>query len=308
MPMTRAMYGRDDAKIDAPHVDQNRAFFYAHLGLIFLRGDILVVRSGLHTALCSALPDAHRTLRIALNCLLFVGIAGGYGGCSGEGVFRKDAAMTTAKLFVSTLTTCLLATLPLAAQESPPRFEVEAAAPAVGDPVVRLDFTVPTIGVAGTTHGAGLNVGVGVRLAHQSGHGVRFDFANASTAGFQILGSPAHLASNSYDLSYFHRIRLEGNDRSGIGLDVGGGLSVQEIRFVQGSGFWSPAPPTVAESVADGMHVGGTLAAALDGRVYGFVIGLDLRAHTTFALAAQPGDMSVQADLSLNLNVGFGFH
>lgn len=307
--MTRAMYGRDDAKIDAPHVDQNRAFFYAHLGLIFLRGDILVVRSGLHTALCSALPDAHRTLRIALNCLLFVGIAGGYGGCSGEGVFRKDAAMTTAKLFVSTLTTCLLATLPLAAQESPPRFEVEAAAPAVGDPTFRFDVTLPSVGFVGTSaHGDGWQVGLSLRLAHESGHGARFDLAGGHTRGVQLFSNDAFVSAATYDLSYFYRVRLAGNDRVGLGLDLGVGLSFQELHFHQPSSFWGSDPAPVSENLADGLHVGGVAIAALDGRIYGFLFGADVRAHAVAATQGRGNDAAAQYDVSLNFNVGFGFH
>ena len=79
--MTRAMYGGDDAKVDAIHVDQNRAFFYAREALIFLRTCNFALRTRLHIPLCSALRVAHRMLRVVTICRLFARLEAGHGGC-----------------------------------------------------------------------------------------------------------------------------------------------------------------------------------------------------------------------------------
>lgn len=217
--------------------------------------------------------------------------------------------MTTAKLFVSTLSTCLLAALPLAAQEAPASPEVEAAAPAAGDPTFRFDVTLPSVGFVGTSaHGEGWQVGLSLRLAHESGHGARFDLAGGQTDGVQLLSNSAFVSTATSDFSYFYRVRLAGNDRVGLGVDFGVGLSVQELHFHQPSSFFGSDPAPVSENLADGLHVGGVASAALDGRLYGFIFGADVRAHAALATQGQANDAAVQYDVSLNLNIGFGFH
>lgn len=217
--------------------------------------------------------------------------------------------MTTTKLFVSTLTTCLLAALPLAAQEVPAGPEVEAAAPALRDPMVRVDFALPAVGVTGTSaDGSGWQASIGVRVAHQSGHGVRFDLSAGQTRAIQFLSSSAYVSSTSYDLSYLYRVRLVGDDRLGIGMDFGAGLAVQTLFFNQPTSWFGSSPPHVNESIADGVHMGGVAIAAIDGRVYGFTFGADVRAHAVFATQGQSGDSVAQYDVSLNTSLGFGFY
>ena len=169
---------------------------------------------------------------------------------------------------------------------------------------MRVDFQLPALGHVQTTSDNGaVQVGAGVRVGHESGHGVRFDVLAWVDLGFVNGGH-----GSSWDLSYFYRLRLSGNDRLGLGVDFGGGLSVQNLYWAS-AGWGSSAPTTPArETIADGTHVGGVLIAALDGRVYGFTFGVDVRAHSVFALQGQAGDAAVQADVSLNTSLGFGFY
>lgn len=213
--------------------------------------------------------------------------------------------MTNTKLFFTTLATCTLMTLPLAAQET----ATEATPPVPSESTVRLDLGVPSVGVATTTaEGGATQLGLSVRVAHRSGHGARFDFLGWATNDLQLFNSAGYASAVSYDFSYFYRFQLAGDDRLGLGLDLGGGMSVQTIEFHQASTLFGPTPPRVDENVADGVHLGGVLIAALDGRAYGFTFGIDVRAHTTFALQGASNDARVQADLSLNTSVGFGFY
>ena len=213
--------------------------------------------------------------------------------------------MTRTKLFFTTLATCTLMTLPLGAQET----AREATSPVPNEPTVRVDFALPSVGVATTTaEGSATQLGVGIRVAHQSGHGARFDLAGWATNDLQLFNSAGYASAVSYDFSYFYRFQLAGNERFGMALDLGGGSSLQTIEFHQASTLFGPSPSRVEENVADGVHLGGVLIAALDGRADGFTFGIDVRAHTTFALQGASNDARVQADLSLNTSLGFGFY
>ena len=214
------------------------------------------------------------------------------------------------KLFVSTFASAVLATLPLAAQDAPaPTPQLEAEAPASSDPTFRFDVTLPSVGVVGASaDGAGWQVGLSLRLAHESGHGARFDLSGGQTDGVQLLSNSAFVSTESYDFSYFYRVRLAGNDRLGLGVDFGVGLSVQALRFHQPSSFWGSDPAPVSENLADGLHLGGVAVAALDGRIYGFIFGADVRAHAVAATQGQSNDARAQYDVSLNATIGFGFH
>jgi len=215
-------------------------------------------------------------------------------------LLKGHIPMTHTKLFFTTLTTCTLLTLPLAAQET----ALESATPVQSAPQVRVDIQLPSVGVVGTTaQGSAAQAGVGIRVGHQSGHGVRFDLL--AWDDLRLFASGAY--ATSFDLSYFYRLRLAGDDRLGMGIDLGGGLSVQDIHFSRASSWGEPAPE-ITETIADGAHLGGVLIAALDGRAYGFTFGIDVRAHSVFALQGAPGDSSMQADLSLNTSLGFGFY
>lgn len=182
------------------------------------------------------------------------------------------------------------------------------------DPELRLDVAFPAFGFAvASFEGAPVYVGGHVTVAHRSGHGVRVGAGAALDTGGSFLGShPAHGDAWMLDVDYVYRLRLVGNDRMGLGLDLSGGVSGGEVRFHQAtSGFcWSNcgAPPAVEEHVADGAHLGANVGASLDLRLTGFSFGIDLRYRPTFALEAQAGDELAQHLFTATAYLGFGFY
>jgi len=209
--------------------------------------------------------------------------------------------MTDAKLLLITALSLLTHTLPVGAQAPSPAVQ-EAIAPATPSaPEWRSDVTIPSMGIAVTPANAGLSIGVGVRLAHVSGHGVRLD------VGYSPLILDQEVYSRGVDLSYLYRFRLLGNDRVGLGLDLAAGLAFQELRYRHTIGFFmGPHYTPETEDVADGANMGGVVSVALDGRFYGFVIGVDVRAHGVYGLQAEPGDRPFHGDVSANFTIGFG--
>ncbi len=179
-------------------------------------------------------------------------------------------------------------------------------------PEWRVDVGVPSVGVgtatdAGNAGNAMLAVGVHVALAHRSGHG--FSIAGEYTTSSLFFG--AGRSSALIDADYRYRFRLLGDDRVGIGLDLGAGLSGGEV---EGHGsrncFWGCADvePTPAPPVSNGAHLGSNLDASLDLRLSVFYVGVRARARALVALEPTAGHSAVQADVTGSLYLGFGFY
>ena len=172
------------------------------------------------------------------------------------------------------------------------------------------------IGASTLDGNTAMSFGVGLRLAHRSGHGA---FVSASIydgdPALNILGpSPAHAGAWLFDAGYLHRLRLAGDDRTGLGLDLEGGLSGGRASFYQPtSGCWfsssCSSPPQVEEHVADGSYIGPSVGGSLDVRAWGFTIGLDVRYRLLFALdRSEATDRLDQHVFTAGLHLGFGIY
>lgn len=189
-----------------------------------------------------------------------------------------------------------------------------SAATAQTDPAFRLDLGVPNIGIGVATFDPELLIAAGahVALAHLSGHGARVDFVYLSPDTGMLFGPHrAHGESWMVDGAYFYRVRVAGNDRLGLGLDLSAGLTVAEVHFRQATNglcFGScGTPDVVVERVADGAHLGPNVGAALDFRAYGFVLGIDVRYRALLGLEATAGDRIDQHAFSATASLGIGF-
>lgn len=188
------------------------------------------------------------------------------------------------------------------------------AAAAQSDPSFRLDFAGPNVGIGAATFDPELlrAVGAHVTLAHHSGHGARIDLTYLFPDSGPFLGPHrAHGEAVLVDSAYLHRLRLAGNDRLGLGLDLTAGITAGEVSFYQPTGGLCfsncPRPDPVEERVADGAQIGPNFGAALDFRAYGFVLGIDVRYRALLGLEAQPGDRVDQHAFSASASLGFGF-
>jgi hypothetical protein len=182
-------------------------------------------------------------------------------------------------------------------------------------PEWRVDMGVPSVGVGVVTdvnpddEGRNLGIGAHVTVAHRSGHGVRVGLA-FSLGG---LGGTERRNSSFVDAGYVHRFRLVGDDRLGLGLDVGGGLSVGSVidrgydcSALNGVFCMSIPDP---RRVADGAHLGINAGASFDLRLFGFTMGLDVRGRAAAAL--ERNDMrssALQAEMLASIYLGFGFY
>jgi hypothetical protein len=171
-------------------------------------------------------------------------------------------------------------------------------------PEWRVDVGLPSMGVGTATDlpstSTMLQLGSHVTVAHRSGHGARIGVGTS----FNGLLSESRSAA-IVDAGYVHRFRLTGDDRLGLGLDVGGGLSVGHIADSGGLCFGECTPRT---AVSDGAHLGLNAGASLDVRAWVFTAGLDVRGRTMLALEPQSGSSIAQVDLVASLYLGFGFY
>jgi hypothetical protein len=205
--------------------------------------------------------------------------------------------------FSLALAVCALAA-PVSAQELDTR------------PGARVDVFVPTfeLGTGSMDAFAG-RYGAEVAFADKSGHGARLGVALYDGSPFDppFGPAPAQVGGELVDAAYVYRVRLEGNDRFGIGLDLGGGVSVGHLRFYQGRPrclFIScdPAPPRTEPTITQGAHFGGNVMASLDFRVSVFVVGIAVRYSALLALERN-GSGPIGAHYgSGGAHIGFGFY
>lgn len=196
----------------------------------------------------------------------------------------------------------------------------EHAAPAHASrpaPPIRVDVEFPVLGLGATTadtHGTEISWGAGVSVVEPGGNGLHVGVRRFTTSmGDGLLGpTPARVEGDVVDVGYVHRFRLVGDDRLGLGLDLTGGLTVGHMSFEQAAGGWCwsdcGSPPRVDEHFADGWQAGTNVGASLDGRIYGFTLGLQVRAHAYAGLRPEAGDDVVQGDVHASLYFGFGFY
>ncbi len=189
-------------------------------------------------------------------------------------------------------------------------FGLTLAGPALAQerpaPEWRVDVGVPSVGLGTATDvsSATLAVGVHVAVAHRSGHG--FSIAGEYTTSnlFFQIGRNAALI----DADYRYRFRLLGDDRVGVGLDLGAGLSGGEVAEGLSVGNVSGADPTTMPSVSSGAYLGSNLDASLDLRLSVFYMGVRARARALVALEPSSRPSPVQADFVTSLYLGFGFY
>jgi hypothetical protein len=199
----------------------------------------------------------------------------------------------------------LLVPAPLAAQAS-----------SSSAPLVRVDFGGPSVGIGAGTLDPGVSVAFGghVTAVHRSGHGARVDFTQVAPTSGELLGpSPASGGGWMLDVAYAYRIRVAGDDRLGLGLDVAGGISAADLHFYQptsGLCIFGPCsqPAPVAENVADGAQLGANAGLSLDFRAYGFLFGIDARYRALLGLEARSGDRLDQHLFTASAYFGFGFY
>lgn len=202
---------------------------------------------------------------------------------------------------------CLVLAPSLAAAQS------SSAVPTATSPAFRLDVGFPDLGVGASTFDPGVlgSFGGHVALAHRSGHGGRIGFAFLTPSSGQLFGPHrAHGEGWVIDASYLYRVRLAGDDRLGLGLDLSSGLStgmIDERPGTNGLCFGGcPTPEPEAQNVPDGANFGWNAGASLDLRVYGFTLGLDVRYRGLFALEPGVGRIDQHAVSAIGY-LGFGF-
>ncbi|MFO0682340.1 MAG: hypothetical protein U0234_09830 [Sandaracinus sp.] len=197
------------------------------------------------------------------------------------------------------------------------RAEATAARASRPAPPIRVDVEAPIVGLGAASadpHGTMLFWGAGLSVVEPGGNGVRVTVTRFTTSlGDGLLGpTSARVEGDVVDVGYVRRIRLAGDDRLGLGLDLTGGLTVAHMSFEQPtSGWcWSSCGPTpnVDEHFADGWQAGTHVGGSLDGRIYGFTLGLQVRAHAYVGLRPQAGDDLVQGDVTASAYFGFGFY
>ena len=183
-------------------------------------------------------------------------------------------------------------------------------------PERRVDVGLPSAGVGGATDVPGADAGIGgagahVTVMHRSGHGARIG------AGFTFSDTIINfgtLARSSYfvDTGYVHRIRLDGDDRHGLGLDLGGGLTIGGASD-RGDSCWFTCNSSTRpdpERVADGTYLGVNAGASLDLRLSVFTMGIEMRGRVMSPLErdAERQTAPVQAELLTSVYLGFGFY
>lgn len=202
---------------------------------------------------------------------------------------------------------CFLALSALAAPVSAQQLDAR--------PGARVDVSVPTAALTlGSMDELGGRIGGEVAFAHKSGHGARLGVAFYDGSPFDTaLGpAPAQARGVLVDTDYIYRVRLDGNDRFGIGLDLGGGVTVGHLAFYQAHGglcFSScSTPPPTEPRVADGAHLGANVMASLDFRISVFVAGIAVRYSALLALERNGSGPLGAHYGSAGAHIGFGFY
>lgn len=172
---------------------------------------------------------------------------------------------------------------------------------------------MPSIGIGAATEVPDDDALIGslgghIVLAHQSGHGVRVGLV-ATFSEMPVNLTLAERQSFSADVGYVHRLRLVGDDRRGLGLDLGAGISVGNASD-DGDSCWgcTTARPD-PNRVASGAYLGGNAGVSLDVRLSAFLVGLDVRTRLMGALEhAGATSSSVQLEMLAAVHIGFGFY
>lgn len=182
-------------------------------------------------------------------------------------------------------------------------------------PEWRVDVGVPSAGIGAATDVPGDDalvgaIGAHATVAHRSGHGARIGVGYTWSDTFINLGSTDR-TSYFVDTAYVHRFRLVGDDRLGLGLDLGGGVSFGGASD-RGDSCWGGCGPSGRpdpERVANGAYLGVNAGASLDLRLSAFTMGLDVRGRAMGALERTSDQSSpTQAELITSLYLGFGFY
>lgn len=170
--------------------------------------------------------------------------------------------------------------------------EAEAPPPLErGTPEWRLDILGPTVGVgvflAPTVsyEQAIFTLGGEVRFAHQTGHGALVRVAH----GNNLWGG-----GTAVDLSYLHRVSLEGDARIGLSVDVSAGPSFFWLAHNQGD-------------VPVGEAIGGHVGFSLDGRYENFTGTLGAQWHGLAPLQGAPNAGATGFEMALTVMGGLGF-
>lgn len=157
----------------------------------------------------------------------------------------------------------------------------------------RLDFGAPGVGMgrffapAAGYERAIASLSFDVRFVGAHGHGV---MARYATAG-NLWGS-----GQGFEADYVLRVRLAGDDRVGLGLDVMAGLTLASLRHDEGT-------------VPHGFAPGGNASLQLDLRLWGFVISGAVVYRTLVPTDPAPngGPTGWEHAITGTLGLGFGF-
>lgn len=170
----------------------------------------------------------------------------------------------------------------------------------------RFDFAGPSVGVGAATDTVQetWTLGVHATLAHASGHGLSI-VGDYSFSGWLVgIMRQALLL----DLDYRYRLRLVGDDRFGLGLDLGIGPTAGRITGPSSTCFIGPCEPSVEARVSDGAHLGPNALVSLDFRAWGFLVGIVVRGRVLVALEPVADRTLVQQEFSASLYLGFGIY
>lgn len=207
----------------------------------------------------------------------------------------------------------------------------DASAQALPPPRARLDVDLGYPGMIATP-GAGIRpsmaAAIGVRFVTRHGFGVGFAFAGAGDFDLSSTGTSvetAHPEGWLFDATAIYRLRLLGDDRTGLGVDLAAGASLGNLGWDPGHSAYdrtcglfafnctaietahydSPAP-----TYTTGGRAGPVVALGVDGRVRGFVFGVvaAYRALVYYGarapIDAEPAALHV---VTATAHLGFGF-
>lgn len=215
----------------------------------------------------------------------------------------------------------------------PPRGEGSSGGVAANTPREppdrRLDLVVALGGwepLGIETSGAGGLMGA-ARVAFAGGFGFTLGGGYVGDLSLESGGTsePAQapfMSGGHVEAAALYRLRLVGDDRRGVGVDVFLGASWADLVWNPGHGActstgttdvvvrlptctsepYRPPPQTFGGGVRGGPLVG----ASIDGRVGGFVGGIDLRYRMLFGPERIPDDPVALHVISLGFHLGFG--
>lgn len=131
-------------------------------------------------------------------------------------------------------------------------------APDPNVPVHRVDVLVPLAGIGGFFAPAAdydrliVTLGVEVRYAHRSGHGV----LGRATWGTNVWGE-----GWGGEIDYLYRVPLAGDRQTSLGLDLMAGVTLAGLRHNE-------------QTLPTGFHPGANVGVSLDFRSHSFVVSL----------------------------------